>query len=59
MKLTSTFYSDDQLRIAMVFAKGPQVFMVDCLNNQNQQELKFYFTSEREADDFAEDWVNI
>lgn len=56
MKLISTYYSDDQLRTSMVFKKESE-YLVDCINNQNHQELKFHYDSLEAAEDFAEDWV--
>jgi hypothetical protein len=56
MKLISTYYSDDQLRITMVFKKDTE-YVVDCINNRSHQELKFTYDSLDAAEDFAEDWV--
>lgn len=56
MKLISTYYSDDQLRMAMVFKKEIE-YVVDCINNRNHQELKFTYDQLEEAENFAEDWV--
>ena len=58
MKLISTYYSDDQLRMAMVFKKETE-YIVDCINNRNHQELKFTYDRLEEAEDFAEDWVLV
>jgi hypothetical protein len=58
MKLISTYYSDDQLRMSMVFKKESE-YLVDCINNQNHQELKFHYDSLEAAEDFAEDWVLV
>lgn len=56
MKLLSTYYSDDQLRMTMVFKKDTE-YVVDCINNRSYQELKFTFDSLESAENFAEDWV--
>ena len=58
MKLISTYYSDDQLRMSMVFKKESE-YLVDCINNQNHQELKFHYDCLEAAEDFAEDWVLV
>jgi hypothetical protein len=58
MKLISTYYSDDQLRMAMVFKKETE-YVVDCINNRNHQELKFTYDLLEEAEEFAEDWVLV
>ena len=58
MKLISTYYSDDQLRMTMVFKRETE-YVVDCINNRNHQELKFTYDSLEEAEVFAEDWVLV
>lgn len=56
MKLLSTYFSDDQMRTAWVFAKEGE-YMVEVLDSVNHKEYKYHFVSEQEAEDFAEEWV--
>jgi hypothetical protein len=56
MKLLSTYFSDDQMRTAWVFYKGEE-FMVEVLDSITHKEQKYFFNSEQEAEDFAEEWV--
>jgi hypothetical protein len=42
----------------MVFKKESE-YLVDCINNQNHQELKFHYDTLQDAEDFAEDWVLV
>ena len=51
-----TFFSDDQLKTAMVFTRDTG-FLVVCLESYFGKEFEYYFDTEQEAEDFAEDWV--
>ena len=56
-KHLSTFYSDDQLKTVMIFTRGDDEFRVVCLESYFGKEYEYYFKTEQEAEDFAEEWV--
>lgn len=56
-QLLSTFFSDDQLRAAMVFMRDSFGYRVCCLDSYSGTEKEYYFNFLQEAEDFAENWV--
>jgi hypothetical protein len=56
MKLLSTFESQDLAKTAWVF-KTDGKYLVEVLDSITRKEYKHYFSSENEAECFAEDWV--
>ena len=54
--LISEYYSNDRIKVAMVFARDTS-YRVLCLDNYFETEKESYFEELNTAEDFAEDWV--
>ena len=54
--LLSTFYSDDEVRIAQVFITDED-YMVSAIDSYLNVDKVFRFKDRLQAEDFAEDWV--
>lgn len=52
----SIYYSDDQLKTVMIFDRAGE-FRVVCLESYFGKEYEYYFKTEQEAENFAEEWV--
>jgi hypothetical protein len=54
--LISEHYSNDRLKVAMVFSRSTS-YRVLCLDSYFETQKEFYFEELNTAEDFAEDWV--